>query len=116
MLLEGKFLGLSFFFGVRVGKLTDEIQKTDQGEAQVWGYNYHTLEGHLERGEISFQISKYLKSGEVEFKIESFSQSDRIENPFYRWGFKLFGRRLQVRFANSALQRMQKLVSERLEK
>ena len=115
MLLRARFLGFSFWFGVRVSEVTDEAARaTPAGPERVWGYGYRTLEGHFERGQIDFTIHKNLTSGTVQFRIHAVSQTGRIRNPFYWLGFKLFGRRLQRRFARESLSRMRQLVSEAL--
>ncbi|HEX8428226.1 DUF1990 domain-containing protein [Hymenobacter sp.] len=113
MVLRGRFLGFSFWFGVRVGGVTDERRPLPEGgEEQVWGYNYRTLEGHFERGEITFTIHKNLTSGRVLFRIHALSQTGRIRNPFYWLGFKLFGRMLQKRFSRQSMQRLKAQVEE----
>jgi hypothetical protein len=114
MLLRGRFMGLTFYFGVRIGGVVDTTREGEHGPEQVWGYNYQTLQGHFERGQIDFEIIKRLNTGEVIFHIQSFSQVDVIRNPFYRIGFKIFGRPLQKRFARDAMARMQRLVAEQL--
>jgi hypothetical protein len=114
MLLRGRFLGFSFWFGVRIGEVIDEERGEGAQRARVWGYNYRTLEGHFEMGEITFEVWKYLTTGRVLFRIHAFSKTGRIDNPFYRIGFRLFGRRLQVRFARTALERVQQFVREQL--
>ncbi|MEO0560410.1 MAG: DUF1990 domain-containing protein [Bacteroidota bacterium] len=114
MLLKARFLGFTFWFGVRLTEEVDTIRETETGPVRVWGYGYYTLEGHFERGQIEFEVRKDMKSGRVSFHIEAVSQPDRISNPFYRIGFKLFGRRLQLRFARTALKRMQRLTTETL--
>jgi uncharacterized protein (UPF0548 family) len=115
MLLEAKFLRFTFYFGARIGTVIDEERDDPQkGRARVWGYSYRTLEGHFEMGEITFEIWKFLQSGKVEFRIHAYSKTDRIRNPLYRLGFAIFGRRLQRRFAATALTRMQEIVTNRL--
>jgi hypothetical protein len=114
MLLRARFIGFTFWFGVRVGREIDEVRDTSTGPVHVYGYDYATLEGHFERGQITFEIRKEAATGHVRFHIDAFSKSDRIRNPFYRIGFKLFGRRLQLRFARSALERMQRFVKQEL--
>jgi uncharacterized protein (UPF0548 family) len=114
MLLRGKFLFFSFFFGVKIGGVTNEVQETPDGPAHVWGFNYQTLEGHFERGQMTFETVKWEQSGRVVFRIHAFSQRAEIPNPIYRLGFMLFGRRLQRRFARRSLKRMQRLVQEQL--
>jgi len=115
MVLRAWFLGFSFWFGVKVSEVTDEAARpTPSGPERVWGYGYRTLEGHFERGQIDFTIHKNLASGAMQFRIQAVSQTGRIRNPFYWLGFKLFGRRLQRRFARESLARMRQLVGEAL--
>jgi len=115
MLLRARFLGFSFWFGVKVSEVTDEeARPTPDGPERVWGYGYRTLEGHFERGQIDFTIHKNLTTGAVQFRIHAVSQTGHIRNPFYWLGFKLFGRRLQRRFARESLSRMRQLVEAAL--
>ncbi len=115
MIIRGRFLFFTFLFGVRVSQVIDELRDVDKrGEARVWGYGYRTLSGHFEMGEITFEIWKFLKSGEVEFQMHAYSKPANITNPFYRLGFRLFGRSLQKRFGATSLERMQQLVIERI--
>ena len=115
MLLRARFLGFTFWFGVRVGEEIDTVRDTPAGPVHAYGFDYATLEGHFEMGEITFEVRKEERTGRVLFHIDAFSKPDRIQNPFYRIGFKLFGRRLQLRFAKSAMERMQRFVREELE-
>ena len=114
MLLEARFLWFWFLFGVRITQVTDGIFDTKAGREQRWGYSYATLEGHFERGQITFTVVKNLERGTVLFRITSFSQRGLIRNLFYRFGFWLFGRMLQERFVRESLLRMQLLVQEKL--
>jgi uncharacterized protein (UPF0548 family) len=117
MVLRARFLFFTFLFGVKINKVIDEVRQTEKGESiRVWGFSYQTLEGHFEMGEITFEAVKYLESGRVEFRVHAYSKPDFIRNPFYRIGFKLFGRSLQVRFARTATARMQQLVLSRMTK
>lgn len=107
MILRGRFWWFTFLFGAKIGKVSDETRRVDEiTHARIWGYSYQTLEGHFEMGEITFEIWKYLESGKVEFRIHAYSKPTHIPNIFYRIGFRLFGRRLQVKFARTALARM----------
>lgn len=115
MVLRAHFLAFNFYFGVRVGEVTDEAARaTPDGPERVWGYGYRTLEGHFERGQIDFTIHKNLASGAVQFRIHAVSQPGQIRNPFYWLGFKLFGRILQRKFARESLRRMRELVAASL--
>jgi uncharacterized protein (UPF0548 family) len=110
MLLEVRFWGLRFRFGVRVGGVIDETRTVNGGEVRVWGWDYATLQGHLEMGQMDYEVWKWLDTGTVEFRIHVVSRASRIGNPIVRLGFRLFGRREQVRFAKRACERMACLV------
>jgi uncharacterized protein (UPF0548 family) len=114
ILLEVRFWGLKFSFGVRVGRVVDETRGVQGREARVWGWSYATLRGHLERGQMDYEVWKWLDTGEVEFRIHVVSRPSRTGNPVIRFGFRLFGRREQVRFARRACERMADLVFTRL--
>lgn len=111
MVLQARFLWMRFWFGVRVGRLHDETVEDAGRRARVWGWSYGTLRGHYETGEMSFEARKWLDTGEVEFRIHATSRPTRIPNPLHRIGFRLFGRRLQRRFARRACSRMAALVA-----
>jgi uncharacterized protein (UPF0548 family) len=106
MLLEARFLGLRFRFGVRISGVTDEQREEAERPVRVWGWSYRTLKGHLETGQMDYEVWKWLDDGAVEFRIHVVSRAARIPNPLIRLGFRLFGRREQVRFARRALERM----------
>jgi uncharacterized protein (UPF0548 family) len=113
MLLEGRFWGLRFHFGVRVGGLVDEELAVDGRRLRRWGWNYRTLQGHLEMGQMDYEVGKWLDSGQVEFRIHAVSRPAHIPNPVIRLGFRLFGRRVQRRFARHACRRMARLTAVR---
>ena len=115
MLLEARFHGLRFHFGVRVGGVRDEVAEVNGQRVQVWGWNYSTLQGHLEEGQMDFEVWKWLHSGRVEFHTRRFARRADIRNPVVRVGFRLFGRREQVRFALQACDRMARLTAAVLE-
>jgi uncharacterized protein (UPF0548 family) len=112
MLLEARFLGLRFRFGVRVSQVTDGMRVEAGRPVRVWGWSYRTLQGHLEMGQMDYELWKWLDDGAVEFRIHVVSRAARIPNPIVRLGFRLFGRREQVSFARRALARMTERVRE----
>ena len=71
MLLEGRFYGLRFHFGVRVGGRGRRDPAVDGRQVRVWGWNYRTLQGHLEMGQMDYEVWKWLDTGEVEFRIHA---------------------------------------------
>jgi uncharacterized protein (UPF0548 family) len=110
MLLEVRFWGLTFRFGVRVSAVIDQLRRVEGRAVRVWGWSYATLQGHLETGQMDYEVWKWLDTGAVEFRIHVVSRASRIGNPIVRLGFRLFGRREQVRFAKRACERMAHLV------
>ena len=114
MLLRARFIGITFYFGARIGGVIDEIRETEDGNIHIWGYNYQTLEGHFEQGQIDFEVHKNERTGAVKFHIAAYSRVGHIPNIFYRIGFKIFGRPLQKYFAYESIRRIQRLVKEEL--
>lgn len=60
---------------------------------------------------MDYEVWKWIDSGAVEFRIHVVSRPSRIANPVIRLGFRLFGRREQVRFAERACERMACLIA-----
>jgi uncharacterized protein (UPF0548 family) len=116
MLLEARFYGLRFRFGVRVGGVVDETRAIEGRDVRVWGWNYRTLQGHLEMGQMDFEVWKWLDTGEVEFHTSRFSRHAPVGNPVVRLGVHLFGRRQQVKFARRACERMARLTAAALDR
>lgn len=111
MLLKVRvFLIFSFEFGVRVSQVIDE----SRDGCSTWGYAYRTLQGHFEQGEITFKVEKDERTGRTMFRINAYSKLGRIRNIIYRIGAALFGRKLQIRFADYALKKVQEMVAQRL--
>ena len=116
MLLEVRFYGLRFRFGVRVGGVVDETRQVDGRPVRVWGWNYRTLQGHLEMGQMDYEVWKWLDTGDVEFHTCRFSRRAPAGNPIVRLGVRVFGRGQQVKFARRACERMARLTSAELER
>ena len=116
MLLQVRFGPLRFFFGCRVGTITDEEQTVDGRAVRVWGWSYGTLTGHVERGQMDYAVWKWLDDGAVEFRIHVVSRRAKVRNPIIRLGFRLVGRGRQQRFARRACERMGELVARELER
>jgi uncharacterized protein (UPF0548 family) len=115
MLLEARFYGLRFRFGVRIGGVVDETRTVDGRQVRVWGWNYRTLQGHLEMGQMDYEVWKWLDTGDVEFHTCRFSRRAKVANPIVRLGLALFGRRQQVKFARRAGERMARLTQAALD-
>jgi uncharacterized protein (UPF0548 family) len=114
MLLQVRFGPLRFLVGCRVGAITDETRSVGRRAVRVWGWSYGTLAGHFERGTMDFAVWKWLDDGAVEFRIHVVSRAARVGNPLVRLGFRIVGRREQVRFARRACERMGALVEREL--
>jgi uncharacterized protein (UPF0548 family) len=110
MLLELRALNLvSVRVGVRVVSVYDEIRSRDGGEARVFGWAYRTLEGHVEMGQMDWQVWKWRATGEVQFRVRAVSRPAAIANPIIRLGFWLLGGHERSVFLNSTDARMASL-------
>lgn len=114
MLLELKFLVFHTFAGCRVGRVTDEQRTVDGRPVTVWGWPYQTLEGHIEQGEMSWEVWKWLDTGEVEFRVHSYSRLVGAKNPLTVIGVRLFGQRERRRYLTSAGRRIRQLTIDGL--
>ncbi|MHA6622565.1 DUF1990 family protein [Pseudonocardia sp. DLS-67] len=110
MVLEGRFLVLRFLMGVRITERHDQVRDGPNGPERRVGWSYQTLEGHIEQGRLTYEVAKELDTGRVEFRIIANSRRGPIPNPVLRLGFRLFGRRTQLRFYRNVLERMPMLV------
>lgn len=110
MLLVGRFFGLRFHMGVRGAGVVDEQTTFEGRPVHRFRWRYHTLQGHLEHGQMDYEALKWMDSGEVEFRIRAYSRRAHIRNPIVRAGFFLFGRAVQLRFYRRSLARMQACV------
>jgi len=78
MLLEIQVLGLHFLCPAIVNRVRDE--------ADVFGFRYDTLEGHLERGVEWFLLTRN-DQGQIRFRIEARWQQGDFPNWWSRLGF-----------------------------
>ncbi|MET9225792.1 DUF1990 family protein [Lentzea sp. NPDC003310] len=106
ILLQARLPGLRFLMGVRVTGVRDEAS----GDRTLWGWSYETLEGHLERGRVDYELVKDHATGTVEFCARSYSQLHPRAPWWMRQGWRWFGRRVQLRFYRRAGQRLQALI------
>jgi uncharacterized protein (UPF0548 family) len=111
MLLELRWHGLRLYAGVRVGGVTDETRDVDGRPVRVWGWDYRTLRGHVEMGRLDYEVWKWLDTGEVQFRIHAYSKPARDVGPILRLGFRIVGRRAQLRFYRHACARMADLTA-----
>jgi hypothetical protein len=115
MLLEIRYRGLRVRVGVRIGVVFDEVREVADRRVRVWGWAYRTLQGHLERGQMDYQVWKWLDTGEVEYRIHAVAQVAKTRSPILNLGFRLVGRHQQVLFARRCAERMGRLVESRLD-
>lgn len=107
MLLELRALGLvSVHVGVRVGEVYDEERAVDGRQARVFGWNYRTLEGHVEEGQMNWEVWKWVDSGDVQFHVHAVSRPAPIPNPIVRAGFLLLRGHERTLFLDSTERRM----------
>jgi len=114
MLLILHFHRLRIFVGVRVGDVYDEERTLDGRRGRVFGWNYRTLEGHVEQGEMNWEVWKFPETGDVLFRVSSFSRPAPRSNLLVRIGFRLFGRREQLRFLALTANRMAQLTEKQV--
>jgi uncharacterized protein (UPF0548 family) len=115
MLLQLRALGLvKIHVGVRVSRVWDEVRTCDGRDARVFGWAYRTLQGHVERGQMGWQVWKWLDSGEVEFRSHAVSRTASISNPVIWIGFHALKRYERKLYLNSTDRRMRELTARAL--
>jgi uncharacterized protein (UPF0548 family) len=115
MLLRIRYLGVPVTVGVRVGEVYDETRELGGRSSRVFGWDYRTLEGHFEEGQMHYEIWKWLDDGSVEFRLHAFSRPARSGPLLLRLGFRLFGRKHQLRFYREVCRRARRLTEAQLE-
>jgi uncharacterized protein (UPF0548 family) len=117
MLLKLRALGIVHLWaGVRVGEVYEETRVFGERQACVWGWNYRTLEGHVERGQMDWEVWKWLDSGAVEFRVHAISRPSSIPNPFVRLGFRLLRGPERRAFLDSTKRRMRRFTELALDR
>lgn len=111
MLLEARFHGLHFYCGVRITEVVDETRDTTD---RTWGWAYETLEGHLERGKATYEVVKKQDTGQVQFVVSCYSQGAPTLDWITSLGWRLFGRRTQLRFYRRCGERLRSFVEAAL--
>jgi uncharacterized protein (UPF0548 family) len=115
MLLQIRFAGLRLYVGVRVGDVYEETRAVDGRQACVFGWDYRTLEGHFEQGQMHYEVWKWLDTGAVEFRLHAVSRAARNGPKLLALGFRLLGRQHQLDFYRQACRRMRRLTESELE-
>jgi uncharacterized protein (UPF0548 family) len=115
MLLELRLYRIvSVHAGVRVIAVWDEERVVAGRRARVFGYEYATLRGHVEMGRMEYELYKWREEGAVEFRLHAHSRASEDGAPWVRLGFRLFGRREQVRFLRRCCERIARLTARQL--
>ncbi len=116
MLLRLRALGLvSLYVGVRVGDVYERTLEVGGREVHTWGWNYRTLEGHVEMGQMAWEVWKWLATGEVEFRVHAISRDAHIPNLVIRLGYRLVRGHERRLFLNSTSRRMRTFVQVALD-
>jgi len=105
---------LSVYAGVRVTRVWDETRMRDGRKERVFGFEYATLTGHVEMGRMDYEVCKRLDDGTVDFRLHAHSRPSGDGPPWVRLGFRLFGRREQLRFYARCCDRMARLTAREL--
>jgi uncharacterized protein (UPF0548 family) len=115
MLLELRLYSvLRVHAGVRVTRAWDEPRRQDGRRARVFGFEYATLAGHIEMGRMDYEVWKWTDDGAVEFRLHAVSRASGQGPPWARLGFRLFGRREQLRFYYRCCERIARLTAREL--
>src|SRR3954468_15040533 len=100
--LEGRVMTLQLRFhrvlSVRARVKVTRVWDEERDGARVFGYEYATLRGHVEMGRMDYEVHKRHADGRVEFRLHAHSRASGEGRPWVRLGFRLFGRREQLRF------------------
>jgi uncharacterized protein (UPF0548 family) len=100
--------------GVRVTRVWDEERVVAGGRARVFGFEYATLRGHVEMGRMDYELYKWRDDGAVEFRLHAHSRASEDGPRWVRLGFRLIGRREQVRFYRRCCERIARLTAQEL--
>ena len=107
MLLKLQALGIAHLYvGVRVHEVYEQLREHGGDQACVWGWNYRTLEGHVEMGQMDWEVWKWRSDGRVEFRVHAVARVSHIRNPLVRFGFRLLRERERHAFLESTKRRM----------
>lgn len=111
MVLRLTALGLvSVYVGVRVGEVYERTMRVDGDPVRIWGWNYRTLEGHVEAGQMDWQVWKWLQAGRVEFRVHAVSRRATVGNPVVALGYLVLAPRERAAFLESTKLRMRTFV------
>ncbi len=115
MLLQIRYHGFRVYVGVRIDDVYDEGRTVDGKEVRVFGWSYSTLQGHIERGRLHYEVWKWAETGVVEFRLRAFSRAAEGGSRLLRVGFRLVGRTNQLDFYRRAGRRISRFTQAQLE-
>ena len=102
LLLELKVLGLRYLCAAVVMKVRDE-----SNDKSTWfGFRYDTLQGHIERGEEWFLLTKTHATGDIRFEISARWRAGDFPNWWSRVGFAGLGHHYQKQWHMRAHRRL----------
>src|ERR1700761_2272066 len=115
MVLELRALNLiSVHVGVRVVEVHDEVRTVDGRQVSAFGWSYRTLRGHVERGQMQWQVLKWHDTGAVDFRVYAVSRPAPVRNPLVQVGFLLLRGHERRAFLDSTDRRMRELTARAL--
>jgi uncharacterized protein (UPF0548 family) len=105
---------VSVHAGVRVTAVWDDERVVAGRDARVFGFEYATLQGHVEAGRMDYEVLKWRDDGAVEFRLHAHSRASEHGPLWIRLGFRLVGRREQVRFYLRCCERIARFTAREL--
>jgi uncharacterized protein (UPF0548 family) len=108
------YRAVSVHVRVRVTRVWDEPRVVDGRQAHVFGYEYATQDGHVELGRMDYEVCKWRDDGAVEFRLHAVSRASHQGALWVRLGFRVFGRREQLRFYDRCCSRIARLTAREL--
>jgi uncharacterized protein (UPF0548 family) len=102
LLLELKVLGLRYLCAAVVMQVREE----HTADATYFGFRYDTLEGHIERGEEWFLLTKLHATGDIRFEISARWRAGDFPNWWSRLGFAALGQHYQKQWHTRAHRRL----------
>jgi Domain of unknown function (DUF1990) len=64
----------------------DQTRCGSSGDVRQWAWNYRTRDGHVEMGQMDWEVWKWPDSGTVEFHVHAVSRRAPIATPIVRLG------------------------------
>ncbi len=92
---EGRFGPLRLRMATEVAAVVDGVVEVEGRTATVAGFEYRTLEGHLEDGWQSWQLWRWHDTGVLEHRGHTISRLAAIDSALISLGMRVFGRGMQ---------------------